>query len=665
MLEIKRSLATKQLVRVTLVSLIIICIFLTFLFNYFVEARRKDYVRQLEGVFHSIEQPLAQDVWDMDYDGVQTKLDNLNTLELLSEVDVIIPGQYRSLHGQFTEKQVVPDWFADVFRLPVTYVRPLYAPGYNNQYRLPIAQLVLKSASYQLYLFILHAGVTLLLTFLSVMLLQAAALSWIMKRLLITPLKDIASTLDLMPTGIMHQLSMPAGHDDDELGVLVKNYNRNQRALEKAYQGIRRLNTRDKLTNLPNRVLFDELVTQRIANAGEQAEFSLLYLGVNSVRETISALGLTVTEQLLLTTAERLKELVGSSSILAHLGNDEFVILSRDDSQSLQTIKLSRRIVKRLTMPIAVDGLMYYLSVNIGVARYPNDGNNVDQLLSNAHSALLSANRQGKNNVLFFEPHLTQSIQKRLLLENEITQGIQNREFVIYLQPLMDMRTDELVGVEALVRWPQSDNSLRPPDEFIPLAEETGLIIPLGQLIFEQACQYLADWQSKGIGIPISVNLAAAQIDCADFPQVLAELVKRYNVDPAKLRLEVTETGKFENIEHSMERLRQLNKEGFAIVLDDFGIGYSNLNYLKLLSIDTIKIDKSFTKNEQWNDKNLVEIVGMIAKTFAITVVAEGVETEEQKSWLLKHEIYYGQGYLYDPALPKDVLERKYLGITG
>lgn len=661
MLPIKHSLATKQMVRISLISLVIICIFLIFLSTYFIESRRKDYFNQLERVFHSIEQPLSRDIWNMNYDNIQHTLDDLSSTDLVTGVDVIIPGQYRSLHSVSKDEPEIPEWFTKVFRLPVTAVHPLYAPDYNNEARLPIAQLVMKSDSYQMYTFILRAGTTLLFTFFLLTLLQATAMICIMNRLLISPLKLIANKINQMPKGIPHQITQPAGHDDDELGMLVRSYNRNQQALEKAYQGLRRLNTRDRLTDLPNRVLFDELLNQQIVSSdAEGSVFSLLYVGVSSMSETANTFWRPISEQLLLTVTARLNQSVKNPNILAHLGGGEFVIIAEDNIRATKAMELSQEIIRQLTAPIEVNGFIYYLSVNIGVAHYPNDGKDAQLLINNAHSALTSANNQGKNRIIFFEPQLAEIIEQRQQFESELTQGIQNKEFVLYLQPQMDMRTDTLVGVEALVRWYRGDE-IRSPDKFIPLAEETGLIVPLGNYILEQACQYISDWQHRGIKIPISVNLAAAQVTCDNFPTVVSELIARYRIQPEQIKIEVTETGRLEHIDSAIARLQHLHDKGFAIVLDDFGIGYSNLNYLRLLDIDMIKIDKSFVLNEEEQNKSLVKIIGMIANTFSTKVIAEGVETQGQKAWLLENGIHYGQGYFYDRPLPKDDLEQRYL----
>lgn len=661
MLPIKHSLATKQMIRISLISSVIICVFLAFLFTSFIESRRNDYFNQLERVFQSIEQPLSKDVWNMDYDNIQQTLNDLSSTDLVTGVDVIIPGQYRSLHSVSKNEPEIPEWFTSVFRLPVISVHSLYAPDYQSDNRLPIAQLVLKSDSYQMYLFIARAGTTLLFTFFLLALLQATAMICIMNRLLISPLKIIANKINQMPKGIPHQITQPLGHDDDELGMLVRNYNRNQQALEKAYQGLRRLNTRDRLTDLPNRVLFEELLHQQIVTSkAEKSVFSLLYVGVSSMSEAVNAFWRPISEQLLLTVTERLNKVIDSPDVLSHLGGGEFVIIMSDNHRAAKAMMLSTEIIQQITASIELNGFMYYLSANIGIARFPNDGKNAQQLMQNAHSALTSANNQGKNRILFFEPQLTEIIQQRLQFESELTQGIQNKEFVLYLQPQIDMRTDTLVGVEALVRWHKGDE-VRSPDRFIPLAEETGLIVPLGNYILEQACQYVADWQKRGIKIPISVNLAAAQVSCDNFPQLLSELIERYHIQPDQIKMEVTETGRLEHIDDAIARLQNLHDKGFAIVLDDFGIGYSNLNYLRLLDIDMIKIDKSFVQNEQEHNKELVKIIGMIADIFSAKVIAEGVEVVEQKAWLLANEIYYGQGYLYDPALPKTVLEQRYL----
>lgn len=661
LLAVERSLTTKQVTQVTLVTLATICIFIIIQFSYFIEERRNEYLYQLNSIAQSIEQPISQNVWHMNYGNIQNVLNGLSSMNILTAADVIIPSQYRALHGDFPAHPPVPEWFAKIFRLPVTTIIPLYAPNYKSDNQLPIAQLVLRADPYLMYQFILHAGITFLLTFVSLSLMLAVAISVIMNRLLISPLKSLAMTLSTLPQGMTHQLALPPQHEDDELGMLVRNYNRNQVALNNAYQDLRRLSTRDPLTDLPNRALFDELLNQYLINsAEEETEFSLLYIGISSIKETASALGLEVTDQLLSVIGNRLKQIIDNPNILARLGGEEFIVLVPGKDKVLQAMLLAQQIVEHVSEPIELNQLTQYLSANIGIAHFPNDGYDALQLVRNARSALVSAEKQGKNTILFFEPYLTESIQHRLFLENEIVRGIEKGEFVLYLQPQVDMRDNKLIGAEALVRWHHSSNEVRPPNDFIPLAEETGLIIALGEQILEQACQYLADWQRKGIKTPISVNLAAAQIAHVDFPRKIKQLVTCYQIDPKLLKLEVTETGRIENMESAIALLQHLHQVGFSIVLDDFGIGYSNLNYLRLLDIDTIKIDKSFIQNNLPHDKALVKIVGKIAEVFNVSVIAEGVETSVQKEQLLANHIFLAQGYLYNPPLPKDLFEKHY-----
>lgn len=297
--------------------------------------------------------------------------------------------------------------------------------------------------------------------------------------------------------------------------------------------------------------------------------------------------------------------------------------------------------------------------MSIGIAQYPGDGEDVDGLMGNAQSAMLLAQRRGKNQVLFFEPDMTNEIQQRMQLESEIVKGIAENQFQLYLQPQVDIATGAPIGAEALIRWHYAPGKVRYPIEFIPQSEESGLILPLGQWVLEETCRILAQWKAQQVPLTLSVNLSAMQLQHGLIEQ-LSSLLRRYDFDPERLVLELTETGFIYDVEAVLPTLRHIRELGIAIALDDFGSGYSNLTYLQRLPVDILKIDKSFIDGLPYED-SLVRIVHSIARTLRLKLVAEGVESRSQADWLLENDIRYAQGYLFSRAIPYAQFNDTYL----
>jgi EAL domain-containing protein (putative c-di-GMP-specific phosphodiesterase class I) len=276
---------------------------------------------------------------------------------------------------------------------------------------------------------------------------------------------------------------------------------------------------------------------------------------------------------------------------------------------------------------------------------------------------MMSARHQGKNQILFFDPALTERAQKRLTQEHDILQGLQDEQFALYLQPQINMETGELAGAEALLRMRMPDGSYGLSEEFIASAEEIGVISAIGRWVFEEACRILAGWQKQGINIPLSVNISAVQLRDASMVSHLQGLLERHRIAPGNFVLEITETAQIGDAEQAIALLRLLQQTGVAVALDDFGMGYSNLNYLhqfKALPVNKLKMDRSFVAALP-DDDTMVRIVAAIADIIHLDVIAEGVETAEQRDWLLARGITIGQGYLYAEALPLHVFNQRWL----
>lgn len=661
LLNVKRPLIVKQMSRVSLVALVTTGIFIIILIFYFAQQRRNDYNEQLNSIAESVRLPLSFSVWNNRLDSVQRTLDGLSSMHILMQATVIIPAQYKSINGNFPGQSKVPRFFAHLFDLPVTVAIPLYAPDLGHPMRQPIAWLVLEADSYDIYQYILRISCAMLLAFLVLSLLPLFLISWSMSRLLVKPLRAIAVEMNTMNKASPGQLIVQPKHKDDEIGMLIRNYNYSQSELLKAYQELSRLSTRDTLTDLPNAALFDELLKQYLVESQKENKvFSILHIGITSLKEATGALGQSFSDQKLITIANRLKNDMREQNILARVADDEFAVLAKNCTTSLHAMLLAQDLLKTITGAIELSDLTLLPSVSIGIALYPDDGADDQQLIRNAHSAMVSAKQQGMNNILFFEPHLTSEIQQRLTMQSEILHGIHHDEFQIYLQPQIDMRTGQVIGAEALLRWFRSDGLAISPADFIPLAEETGLILPLGDQVLERVFVILSNWQQRRIPISLSVNLSAVQIQRDDFIDVFKALLSRYPIKPDQLILEITETARIDYMEKVLALLQKIHALGFSIALDDFGMGYAGLSYLRLLYIDKLKIDKSFI-NTLPDDADLVRVISSIADVFKLDVIAEGIETESQRQWLLTHNIFFGQGYLFDKALSMTDFEQRYL----
>lgn len=666
-MRVSRSLTIKQMAMVSVVALITICIFVVIQLFHFVDQRKEDYVQQLENLAHSVREPLSEAMLNMDAVRAQKILDSLVPIGILSRADVMLPNELQALKGRFTQERAVPEAVMKIFDLPVQVSMPLYGIEHNIAARQPSSYLVLQADSFRIYQFILSTLSTMVSTYLLLALILTVAISWCMNRLLVYPLRALAQELRSMPldTPNFHQLTPPPSHGDDELGLLVHNYNRNQQALEKAHQVMSRMSTRNPLTNLPNMTLFAPLLEQHLLVCRKENS-GIVVININTLQEAMGVLDTTQRDALLASLVSRLKECVSEADMLAQVNQDRFVVLVRNVERPHSLMLLAKNLMDSITRQLDLETLALRPTASIGISFYqPNAEETMDAkkeaelLLSQASSAMNMAMREGKNQILFFEPRLARKAKERLTKETEIMNALTQGDFSLYLQPQIDLRTGRLAGAEALIRWNRKDGELTLPSEFIPLAEEVGGIEALDEWVISESMKILSAWQKQNIGVPISLNVSGIQIANLSYVELLEKMLREYQLDPHMLHLEVTETAYISNMEQAAEMLARLRKIGIKIALDDFGMGYAGLNYLQHLPVDIIKIDKNFVDQIPADDA-LVRIVASIADVLALDVVAEGVESHAQCEWLLEHGIYYAQGYWFSPALPQEEFERKY-----
>ena len=657
MLRVRRSLTIKQMAAVSSVAAITICFFIVIQLFHFVQQRRDDYAQQLENIAHSVREPLSQAVLDVDLNETQDILNTLQPVGILSRAKVVMPNQIAALHTNFPAGRPVPPWISRGFNLPVTISVPLYSAAASPKDPKPLAYLVLQADSYRMYQFIVSALSTMLTTYLLLALILTISLSWVINRLIVKPLRTIARELESLPESDVpfHQLTMPLLHEDDEIGMLVRSYNRNQQQLQKIQQHIS-----DAPPPAQNCVSNEEQFMARLQHRLQSTEpekgFHLLLIGIESLRDD-GHVDCPLVSSII--------EALPDHCLLARLSYNEFALLAGDIARPFMAMRLARQIMERINAPQESDAgnMSLHPTGSIGIVQHTGESPaTAQQLMVNARTARVSAYQQGKNQILFFEPELTEKIQKRLLQENDILHAMEQNDFTLFIQPQVNMRTGAVVGAEALLRRKMADGSYGLESDFIVLAEEIGVMSMLGYKILELGCVILADWQSRGINLPLSVNLSGVQVQQRNFLPELRSLLSRYKINPGQLVLEITETARIDDLDRALLLLGELRAVGVSIELDDFGLGYSGLEYLnrlRSLPIDVIKIDRSFVGVLPQDDV-MVNIVASIARAMNIQLVAEGVETEAQRQWLLEQNILLGQGYLFSAPLSKDLFEQKF-----
>ncbi|AVF36374.1 biofilm formation regulator HmsP [Rahnella sikkimica] len=656
-MRVRRSLTIKQMAAVSSIASIAVCIFIVIQLFHFVQQRRDDYAQQLENIAHSVREPLSQAVLDVDLEETQDILNTLQPVGILSRADVVMPNEIAALHTHFPPGRPVPQWVTRGFNLPVTISVPLYSAAASPKAPKPLAYLVLQADSYRMYQFIVSALSTMLTTYLLLALILTISLSWVINRLIVKPLRSIASELESLPESEVpyHQLAMPERHEDDEIGMLIRSYNRNQQQLEKAQQ-----NMNDALlppeNSLNNEEQFMLRLQHRLHSSEPEKGFHLMLMGIESLRDDGHVDCPLISS---------IMDVLPEHCLLARLSYNEFALLAGDVSRPFMAMRLARQIMERINAPQESDSgnMSLHPTGSIGIVQHTGETPvTAQQLMMNARAARVSAYQQGKNQILFFEPELTEKIQKRLLQENEILHAMEQSDFTLFIQPQVNMETGTVVGAEALLRRKMANGSYGLESDFIVLAEEIGVMSMLGYKILELGCGILADWQQRGITLPLSVNLSGVQVQQRNFLPELRSLLSRYKINPGQLVLEITETARIDDLDRALLLLSELRAVGVSIELDDFGLGYSGLDYLnrlRSLPIDVIKIDRSFVSVLP-EDEVMVNIVASIARAMNIQLIAEGVETEAQRQWLLKENIQFGQGYLFSAPLSKEEFEQKF-----
>ena len=439
------------------------------------------------------------------------------------------------------------------------------------------------------------------------------------------------------------------------------------RQLQEEREKLRHQATYDALTGLPNRTLFHEILNRAITHAARQKTMiAVLFLDLDGFKNINDALGHGYGDLLLQETAKRLTAMhrqedwvARGEDVIARQGGDEFTILLQDVTSVYAITEIAERLLAAVARPYIVGGHEMHITGSLGITVYPSDDTNSENLLRNADLAMYRAKYVGKNTFQFYAASMSAQITEHRIIENGLHHALENGELLLHYQPQVDLHNGRLAGIEALIRWQHPERGLIAPDQFMPVAEQSGLIVAIGEWVLRAACVQGRAWQKQGLLVPrISVNLSGRQLKAPDLPETIAQILKDTGFDTGAniLELEVTESMLMEDMERTAQTLQAFHAMGLRLAIDDFGVGYSSLNYLKRFPISTLKIDRSFVRDLVGNsdDAAIATVIITLGHSLGLTVIAEGVETLEQAAFLRQARCDEIQGYHYSKPLSAD-----------
>jgi diguanylate cyclase (GGDEF)-like protein/PAS domain S-box-containing protein len=413
----------------------------------------------------------------------------------------------------------------------------------------------------------------------------------------------------------------------------------------------------DSLTGLPNRALFDERVTRAIQHAQRhQSLIAVMFLDLDRFKYVNDTWGHAIGDLLLKAVAKRLLDTIQKTDTVARLGGDDFTIALEDVNSTEEVALVAQKILDVMVTSFNLNGQETFITLSIGISLYPNDGTDADTLLKNADVAMYRAKEGGKNNYQFFTTKMNTLVHQRLLLETQLRYALEREEFILYYQPQMHLASGHIVGAEVLLRWQHPELGLVPPQVFIPLAEETGLVVAIGEWVLYQTCLQHQHWCNSGKPIlRMAVNLSLRQFQQDHLIKQITRILAETHMDPTLLELELTESILMQDVDKTIKTLHTIKEFGIQLAIDDFGTGYSSLNYLKRFPIDVLKIDKSFVHDipTSQDDMAITRAIIALARSLRLSVIAEGVENKSQLIFLKSLKCDEVQGYLIAPPLPE------------
>ncbi|MDF2591638.1 MAG: hypothetical protein K0S75_1104 [Clostridia bacterium] len=483
-------------------------------------------------------------------------------------------------------------------------------------------------------------------------LLVSAILALFVSKGISRPIIELSDVFSKATSGDLNVRAL--NYSNDEIGQASKSFN-------KMMETISNLTFYDVLTALPNKLQFADRLNHEIADCFRDNEkLAVLIFDIDKFESVNNALGHSAGDQFLKYVAAKITSQLDDNEIACRLAEDRFAILLPNNPHETYAIRTSIRLLEMMKQPWNIDDYSFYMTASLGIAFYPNDGEDSETLLKNALSAMIKSKKSGRGNYQLYDSSTESKLLDLIELDNYMHQALDNNEFVLHYQPQVDISTGKIIGAEALIRWNNPKLGMISPASFIPLAEENCLIVPIGDWVLRTACIQNKKWMDMGLDpIFIAVNISAAQISQGDFIEKLSRILEETKLDPKYLELEITESIAMEDTEARIKILETLRDMGLRIAIDDFGTGYSSLSYLRRFHITTLKIDQSFTRELASNEKDsaIVSTILAIGENLNLTVTAEGVETIEQLDILREKKCDTMQGYLFSRPVPSDDFE--------
>jgi diguanylate cyclase (GGDEF)-like protein/PAS domain S-box-containing protein len=411
----------------------------------------------------------------------------------------------------------------------------------------------------------------------------------------------------------------------------------------------------DALTGLPNRLLFRDRIDIALAHAKRHhTAAAVMFLDLDQFKLVNDSLGHTVGDALLQEVAARLVLSIRADDTVARMGGDEFTVLLTDVKDPGASSIVAQKLLDSISQPMVIEGHELYVTTSIGIARSPEDGTDAETLLKRADGAMYRAKEAGRNNFQFATTSSQETVSERLVIERSLHHAFEREEFVVHYQPMTNLLTGSVVGAEALIRWNHPERGLMSPDDFIPIAEESGLILPIGEWVLRTAVKQMKGWHAEHGPLRVAVNLSARQFQQRDLTAMIERILTENDYPPELLDIEITESTAMQNADVSLAVMKRLKQMGVRISIDDFGTGYSSLSYLKRFPIDTVKIDQNFVRDlsDASNDGAIITAVISMARALNLRVVAEGVETEAQLAFLRRENCEVVQGFLHSRPVP-------------
>jgi len=450
-----------------------------------------------------------------------------------------------------------------------------------------------------------------------------------------------------------------AAESQNQLRINYDRLMEHQKRLEQSEKELEYQVYHDQITGVRNRLALIKHIDGITGSKGSGL-IAVMIVDIDNFKYINDTLGHSFGDKMLVKVCSHLEELVGEGASVYRFGGDGFVVVYEDFRETAQAEKLAVRLLKGFKAPIEIGDSSLYITISIGVALYPEQGNDLEELLKNADIALYKAKGTGKNRIVFYNKPMDEAVSERLYIEKHLRTALDNNEFELYYQPQLDLASNKVTGFEALIRWNSPELGFVSPLKFIGIAEDTHMILPIGEWVLRKACMYLKELHKQGHdGLTMSVNISMIQLIQEDFTEIVLDALEKAELEPRFLELEITESVLMESFEIMENKLSALCQKGLRFALDDFGKGYSSLSYLSKLPISTLKIDKSFidTIGTGRKQESMTELIVRLGGYMGLNVVAEGVETREQLDYLARSKCNRIQGYLFSKPIPEEAVE--------